>query len=207
MKLDSMKTDDPFDAITIHGDDTLIVEMNSLLQSGFYLKVPTQTSLRDILLYCGLSNELIDASIKTIFRNSQPVDDIDRTCISDGDVVGLSGSMPGLVGATLRAGSYLSAYRKNISLEAEEIPENQEEGFIRLKVFNVVLKEAGELFLNMGIYMKNAILSEFLKTRSNSFFDHCHTVIFNSTKVVFPPGNWSDLDFTTSMVFLTVKKA
>ena len=201
-----MKTDDAYDVLVIHGDETVITDMHPLLQSGFYLKVPTQTSLRNILLFCGLSNEFIDTSVKTIFRNSQPVDDIDRTCIAEGDVVGLSGSMPGLVGATLRAGSNLSAFRKNISIEPEEIPERAKEGFIRLKIFNVVLKEAGELFLETGIYIKNARLTEFLNGRDRSFFDHCRTIIFNDDEVEVRPEDWGDLGFSSDMVFLSVKK-
>jgi hypothetical protein len=202
-----MKTEDSFDELIIRGDDTLIAEMNPLLQSGFFLRVPTRTSLREILLACGLSNEFIDSSINTIFRNSHPVDDIDRTCITEGDVVGLSGSMPGLVGATLRAGSYLSSYRSNITLDPEEIPESHDEGFIQLKVFNVVLKEAGELFLDRGVYLKNVVLSEFLKSRNNSFFGHCQAMIHNGTKMEIPQENWGDLEFSCDMIFLSVKKA
>jgi hypothetical protein len=202
-----MKTDDSYDVLIVHGDVTLIGELNPLLQSGFYLKVPTQASLRDILLHCGLSNEFIDSSIKTIFRNSHPVDDIDRTCISDGDVVGLSGSMPGLVGATLRSGSYLSACRSTISIAPEEIPESQEEGFIRLKIFNVVLLEAGELFLARGIYLKKAILTEFLKGKTSGFYDHCQTMIFNDSELDTLPEKGDDLTFSSDMVFLRVTTA
>ena len=201
-----MKTDDSYDVLVIHGDETVIVDMHPLLQSGFYLKVPTQTSLRNILLFCGLSNEFIDTSVKTIFRNSQPVDDIDRTCIAEDDVVGLSGSMPGLVGATLRAGSYLSAFRKNISIDPEEIPERAKVGFIQLKIFNVVLKEAGELFLEKGIYIKNGRLIEFFNGRNSSFFDHCQAMIFNNAEVEIHDGNWNNLEFSSDMVFLSVKQ-
>jgi hypothetical protein len=201
-----MKIDDPYDALFIHGDEQLIPEMMTLLQSGFYLKVPTGKSLRDILLYCGFSNEFIDSSIKTIFRNSQPVDDIDKTCISEGDVVGLSGSMPGLVGATLRSGSHLAACRKNISLDPEEPSESAAEGFIQIKVFNIVLKEAGEFLLGKGLFVKSSLLYQFLKGRNSGFLDHCQTIILNSTKVEIRSENLGELEFSGDMVFLSVKK-
>ncbi len=201
-----MKTDDSYDTLVIRGDEQLIPGMHALLQSGFYMRVPTGKSLRNILLYCGFSNEFIDSSIKTIFRNSQPVDDIDRTCISEGDVVGLSGSMPGLVGATLRSGSYLAAYRRNISLDPEEPSEINPERFIQIKVFNVVLKEAGEFLIDRGIYLKSAVLYEFLRRRKSGFFNHCHMIILNNTKVEIHSENLDKLKFSSNMVFLSVKK-
>ncbi|MFC2165655.1 hypothetical protein ACFLT2_11745 [Acidobacteriota bacterium] len=201
-----MKIDDLYDDLLIRGDEQLIPEMRALLQSGFYMKVPTGKSLRDILLYCGFSNEFIDSSIKTIFRNSQPVDDIDRTRISEGDVVGLSGSMPGLVGATLRSGSHLAAFRRNISIDPEEPLEGNAEGFIQIRVFNVVLKEAGEFLLDRGIFLKSALLVEFFRGRNSDFFDHCQAIILNGTKVDLHPKNLDDLEFSGDMVFLSVKK-
>jgi len=201
-----MKTDYSYDALVIRGDEQLIPETMALLQSGFHMKVPTGKSLRDILLFCGFGNEYIDSSIKTIFRNSQPVDDIDKTCISEGDVVGLSGSMPGLVGATLRSGSHLAAYRRNISLDPEEPSESNSEGFIQIKVFNVVLKEAGKFLLDRGIFLKSDCLYEFLRGRKSGFFDHCQTIILNSTKVEIRADNLDDLKFSGNMVFLSVKK-
>lgn len=201
-----MTTEDSFDELIIHGDEELIGEMSPLLQFGFSIRVPTPTSLREILLFFGLSNEFIDISIRTIFRNSQPVDDIDRTCISDGDEVGLSGAMPGLVGATLRSGSHLAAYRSNISLEPEEIPNSQEEGFVRLRVFNVVLREAGELFLVRGIYLKNTVLTEFLRGKDISFFDHCKRMTFNNKEVELSLENSDNFKFSSNLVFLRVKK-
>ncbi len=201
-----MKTDDSFDALVICGDEKLIPEMNTLLQSGFYLKVPTGKSLRDILLYCGFSNEYIDSTLKTIFRNSQPVDDLDRTCISEGDELGLSGSMPGLVGATLRSGSYLAAYRSTLSIPPEEASKSIAEGFIRMKVFNVVLKEAGEFLLDRGIFLKRALLYKFLRDRNSGFFDHCHSIILNNTKVDIRSEDLDKLEFSGDMVFLSVKK-
>lgn len=201
-----MTKDDPYDTLLIQGDEQLISEMRALLQSGFYMKVPTGKSLRDILLYCGFANDFINSSIKTIFLNSQPVDNIDRTCISEGDVVGLSGSMPGLVGATLRSGSHLAAYRRNISLNPEEPLENNTEGLIQIRVFNVVLKEAGEFLLDRGVFVERELLMEFFRDRNKDFFDHCHTISLNSTKVDMHSKKLDALEFSDDMVFLSVEK-
>jgi len=198
---------DSYDALAIRGDAKLFPEMNMILQNGFYLIAPIGKSLRDILLYWGLSHEYIESQIKTIFRNSHPVDDIDKTHLSEGDVIGLSGPMPGLVGAIFRSGSYLSPFRSTISSLPDDIAEVDTEGFIQLKVFNVVLKETGKFFLERGIYMKSSLLKEFFEQKNSSFYDHCKAILLNNKSVDLRSGNLRELNFSSDLVFLTVNKA
>jgi len=201
-----MMTDDAYDTLIIQGDSRMISEMTTLLQNGFYLKATAGKNLREILIEIGFSNEFIDTSVKTVFLNSQPVDDIDRTRVSEGDVVGLSGSMPGLVGASLRSGSYLAALRRTISQEPEEPIEGHTKGLIRFKAFNVVLKETGEHFLKRGLFMKTTRLYGFLQERNRSFFEHCNKIVFNDNAVDFRSGNLNKIKFSSDLVFFQARR-
>jgi len=201
-----MMTDVAYDILIIQGDSRMISEMTTLLQNGFYLKATTGKNLREILIEIGFSNEFIDTSIKTVFLNSQPVDDIDRTHVSEWDVVGLSGSMPGLVGASLRSGSYLASFRQTITQVPEEPTEDLTKGMIRFKTFNVVLKETGEHFLKGGLFLKATRLSGFLQERNRSFFEHCHRILFNDKAVDFRSGNLNKIKFSSDLVFFQASR-
>lgn len=196
---------DSFDSFLIHADADFLHEMYGFLQTGFYLRAPLGKSMRETLLHIGFRNDYIDTRIKTIFRNSHPVDDMDKTCILDGDVLGLSGPMPGLVGAVLRSGSFLAPFRSAISSAPEEISESVSEGFIRLKVFNIVLKETGPFFLEKGIFLKSVLLSDFLREQNKIFFDRCRTIMLNKKKLEFRSTNSRKIKFLRDMVFLSVK--
>ena len=59
--------------------------------------------------------------------------------------------MPGLVGATLRRGSYYAAMRSEISAAETEGAVEMKEGTVTLKLFNLLIGQLGPLFLASGI--------------------------------------------------------
>jgi hypothetical protein len=133
-----------------------------LLQKGFMVKarvgVSVQTFLGD---HFGLSPEYLRDRVKTIFLDGKSVDDLDKTLILDGSRLALSAALPGLAGAVLRRGSPFAALRSRVVEGEKDLPGKPEEGFVHLKLFNLLLPELGPLFLRKGILISRQDFQEF----------------------------------------------
>jgi hypothetical protein len=124
------------------------------LQRGIKLKVRVGCSLNVLFGdQLGLKPEYVKERIKTIFLDGKPVDDLDAAFIQDGCTVTLSAAMPGLAGATLRRGGFFAVLRSQITHGVGEMPIPESEGYIFLKLFNLLISELGPDFLQRGFYM------------------------------------------------------
>ena len=140
--------------IEVHLYNNAAGEMCShLFQSGVLLKVQVGASIKNLLCeQLSLDKTYVDKRITTIFLNSQPVDDIDKAIINNNDTLALSSAMPGLVGATLRRNSHLAPLRNNITFkEYRNNDDIQAYGLIHIKLFNLILQEAGPFLLQRGV--------------------------------------------------------
>lgn len=79
--------------------------------------------------------------VQTILLNNRVVDDPDTCRIVDGDVLVLSGAMPGLVGAMLRSDSPIKALRQTISDHGTRQNTGDGSGTVTVKFFNTILKK------------------------------------------------------------------
>jgi hypothetical protein len=133
-----------------------------LLQKGFMVKarvgVSVQTFLGD---HFGVSPEYLRDRVKTIFLDGKSVDDLDKTLILDGSRLALSAALPGLAGAVLRRGSPFAGLRSRVAEGEKDLPGKPEEGFVSLKLFNLLLPELGPLFLRKGILISREDFQEF----------------------------------------------
>jgi len=133
-----------------------------LLQKGFMVKarvgVSVQTFLKD---HFGLSTEYLRDRVKTIFLDGKTVDDLDTTLILDGSRLALSAAMPGLAGAVLRRGSPYAGLRSRVTEREKNRSDKEEEGFVFLKLFNLLLPEVGPVFLRKGIWISREDFREF----------------------------------------------
>jgi hypothetical protein len=133
-----------------------------LLQKGFMVKarvgVSVQTFLGD---HFGLSPEYLRDRVKTIFLDGKSVDDLDKTLIPDGSRLALSAALPGLAGAVLRRGSPFAGLRSRVVEGEKDLPGKPKEGFVYLKLFNLLLPELGPLFLRKGILISRQDFQEF----------------------------------------------
>jgi hypothetical protein len=128
------------------------------LQGGVLIRLPAGTAvtlsrvMKDLL---GMDDEDCRRQVKTVFLNNRVVDDPDKTRVRSGDTVVLSGALPGLVGAMLRSDSPIKAMRTSIASSSPdgEATEASATGFIRLKVFNTVLRDHAESILSYGVYV------------------------------------------------------
>ncbi|MFH0730949.1 MAG: hypothetical protein V2B19_31975 [Pseudomonadota bacterium] len=133
-----------------------------LLQQGFHIPIPGSCSIRELLCdICGLSAEQVTTRIQTIFLNGMPVDNLETAVVGDGDTLALSAAMPGLVGATMRSGGVLACFRNTISHQGHtaEIPTA---GILSIKLFNLLIKEFGPLFLCQGVLVSAETIKNML---------------------------------------------
>jgi hypothetical protein len=136
-----------------------------ILQKGFRLKTRAGVSVQHFLSdHLGLSLEYIRDRVKTIFLDGKSVDDLDRIFIRDGSRLALSAALPGLAGAVLRRGSPFAGLRSRVNEREQGLSNEAEEGFVDLKLFNLLLPEVGPLLLQKGILVSREDFKEFWKS-------------------------------------------
>jgi hypothetical protein len=137
-----------------------------ILQTGFLLPVDSVQPLRKVLCgQFGVDEEYLDKSINTIFVDGKSVDNVEDVVISPGSVVSLSGAMPGFVGAALRKGGFYSRMRQEITYNPDESEKRGGKGLFCLKLYNIVVRDLGPLFLSRGILVKGLDVFDFLVER------------------------------------------
>jgi hypothetical protein len=125
-----------------------------LFQEGVGVRIVTGVSLQDLMCrQWQLNPDYVSGRISTLFLNGRPVDDTDKALIRDGDILALSGAMPGLIGATMRRGGVLAPFRSGITHQAdvEGGAAGERPGRITLKLFNLLIPEIGPHFLARGV--------------------------------------------------------
>jgi hypothetical protein len=135
-----------------------------LLQKGVEVKARIGSSVRSFLCDdLGLSPEYVDKRIQTLFLNGKAIDNPDTAVLKENSTLALSAAMPGLLGATLRKGSYYAKMRSEISHEEQSQDITLHEGVVLLKLFNLLPAEIGPAVLERGIWLKGEELNRFLK--------------------------------------------
>jgi hypothetical protein len=161
-------------------DKKLFVLFTPLLQRGVMVKVQVGCSLSALLVeQLGLKPEYVKERIKTIFLEGNPVDDLGTTLVKDGSVLALSAAMPGLAGATLRRGGVFAGLRSPIPQREMKTPILPKEGFVEVKLFNLLIRELGPVFLERGVLLSKNDFGEFLKGLPDEFWRGCKEIRVN----------------------------
>jgi hypothetical protein len=151
-------------------DKKLFPLFTPLLQRGVRVEVRVGGPLRTLLEdQFGLNPEYLKERIKTVFLDGKPVDDWDTALVHDGSVLALSAAMPGLAGATLRRGGFFAGMRSQITHRDKESPISPEEGWVMVKLFNLLIPELGPLFLQRGILLSREEFAELRKSLPDDF--------------------------------------
>lgn len=135
-----------------------------LLQKGVKVKARIGSTVLSFL--CDdlrISPEYVDKRIQTLFLNGKAIDNPDTAVLKEDSTLALSAAMPGLLGATLRKGSYYAKMRSEISYQEQSQAITVHEGFVLLKLFNLLPAEIGPTVLERGIWLKGEELNHFLK--------------------------------------------
>jgi hypothetical protein len=161
----------------------LTAKLPVLLQKGFMVTMRPGLSVGKFLRQ-HLPPEYIARRISTVFLDGKPVDDIDGAILRDGSTLALSGAMPGLVGAVMRRGGYYSSFRDSITYckQEETHRTDPEEGMIRLKLFNLVMKDLGPVFLEIGVYLETELFIGFLE-QQRKLIGFCRQALLDRTPV------------------------
>lgn len=157
MVFEKEKPEETLCRIEWEGGDVLGVLFPSF-QSGVWVMVPTGIPIGTLLgERWGLSRHFIEKTVGTVFLNSLPVDDVDAERLSEGDVLALSGPMPGLAGAILRKNSPLAGLRHGRTGPVRTTSlETSGSGMVRVRVklFNTLIEELGRIVLRHGILLE-----------------------------------------------------
>ena len=162
-----------------------------LLQKGFLARARVGFSIREILCdQFGIRPDYLSGRITTIFLNSRAIDDPASSRVAAGATLALSAAMPGLVGATMRCGGYYAAMRSDITHRDFTGDGAQEDGEIRIKLFNLLMAELGPGFLLRGIRLPAGELAEFLAAQPQDFWKGCSSILQEGRSV--EPGLLKD---------------
>lgn len=136
---------------------------NYILQKGFALDGVSGTSVREFLHEgLGFDDGFIDSTVRTIFLNNSPVDDLDHTYIKNGDRMALGSAMPGLVGIVMGRDNFYKSFRSGIEVK-DHSRVDAAPARLAMKVFSTLAVESGRGLLARGILVDAAVLAEFLR--------------------------------------------
>lgn len=154
-----------------------------LLQQGFNIPILRSCSIKAFLCEtCALSATHVLPRIQTIFLNGMPVDNLETTVARDGDTLALSAAMPGLVGATMRSGGVLACFRGTIT-QQDSTAEISPAGKICVKLFNLLIKELGPLFLGRGILVSAENIKNALALLTEEDWQACTCATLNQRDI------------------------
>ncbi len=169
-------------SITVNVNDDPAEGFSGLFQQGVLISYQTGMSVKEILTErLGLSIDYIREKVKTVFLDRSPVDDMEIAKPVDGSILALSGAMPGLVGAVMRAGSVLSPFRESITFRGAEGAEAGGDGMLTLKLFNVLLKDLPGRLLEEGVFVRGDILFAYFEGMDRQLVSRFRNISFNST--------------------------
>jgi len=160
--------------LSLVAEPKLFDKFLQLLQKGVKVKARVGSTVLSFLCDdLGLSPEYVDKRIQTLFLNGKAIDNPDTAVLKEDSTLALSAAMPGVLGATLRKGGYYARMRNEISHQEQSQGITVHEGFILLKLFNLLPEEIGPAVLGRGIWMKGEELNHFLKELPHDVLGMC----------------------------------
>lgn len=166
--------------LRLHFQSNPIAAFFPLLQTGFYVEL-TPGNLQALLSrICDIEYGKVRDRIQTIFLNGKPVDDLEAVYVKDGDSLALSAAMPGLVGATMRSGGVLAGFRQSISHRSRRVPSHSHQGYLLIKLFNLLIKEIGPRILQKGILMEPGGIGKLIESILETDPQNCKRVQLDS---------------------------
>jgi len=167
----------PYPHIAFVVDEPLIARFFLLLQQGVKIRRRVGCSVADFLLDgIGAGPDTIE-KIQSIMLDGKPVDDIGSALLHDGSTLALSAAMPGLVGATLRRGGAYSSFRSAITYHEAGKACASGEGWVGIKIFNLLMAVLGPDLLRKGVLLRSSDLLGFLMERAEEFTQGCSAAL------------------------------
>jgi hypothetical protein len=194
---------EPYPQLAVIVDGPLVARFFLLLQQGVkiwrHIGMSVDVFLRQEI---GATPETIE-KIQSIMLDGRPVDDIRSSLLHDGSTLALSAAMPGLVGATLRRGGAYSSFRSAITYHETGMASAPGEGWVTVKIFNLLMAELGPDLLRTGVLLRYSDLLGFLIERAEEFQHGC-SATFNGKPIDISKLEGSTVLAGNDQVFLTV---
>ena len=182
MSIESEKTPSATLCLTVGSD--LFPTFYRLLGQGFSVTAKLECTIEQLLCrQLGVSPEYLDQRIQTIFLDGKAVDDVNAAIVRQGSTLALSAAMPGLAGATLRRGGVYAPMRRQISHNKTPMRDQDKEGRILIKLFNLVARELGPAFLKHGIWVSGKNLYEFFRNVPDNFANGCRAAAIDGQPI------------------------
>jgi hypothetical protein len=158
-------------------NEPLIAQFFLLLQQGVLIRRRVGGSIDTFLREeIGAGPAMIE-KIQSIVLDGKPVDDIASALVHDGSVLALSAAMPGVVGATLRRGGAYASLRSGITYHETGKACMTGEGWVIIKIFNLLMAELGPGLLHQGVLVKTTDLTEMLADRVEVLQQGCRVTL------------------------------
>lgn len=144
--------------------------MMAIYQQGFGFETELGADVKSSLVTeLGLDPEFVDERVQTVFMDGMAVDDLEKARLREGNVLTLSGAMPGLVGACLRKSGKYASLRSEISYTPCNVTTSRKKkGIITVKLFNSAIPELGPTFLKHGILINRSQYDNLIKAIEES---------------------------------------
>jgi hypothetical protein len=154
--------------LTIESDKADLLSFLPFLQQEFFTETQKGNTIEQLLCeQFKVDPDYVENRISTIFLDGHPVDDVKTTSVKTGSTVALSAAMPGLVGATFRKGGLLAGFRSGISYQEDTtLVDTDDKATVGIKLFNMIIKEIGPIFLQSGIWIKKEYVEAFFKDQA-----------------------------------------
>jgi hypothetical protein len=186
-------------------DQTNLDIFHPILQHGFRVNARVGCSINSMLCdQFGVETDYVMNRIQTIFLEGKPVDDAQTALLKDGATLALSAAMPGLVGATMRCGGYLGAFRGTITHNsADDDAVSCSDGMVTIKLFNLLVGELGPQFLKRGIWIPEKSFLDFLNRQANEQPMPFKSIKKGDREITLK--NWSELKPADPKGFIPIK--
>jgi hypothetical protein len=157
--------------ISLYARPEILTHFYAIFQSGFRFRCQVGKSIEDLLLrQLALNPRFIEENVNTIFLDGKCVDDISSAILSENCVAAFSSALPGLAGATLRRGGAYACLRDSITHKKNDRPDAQREGFITIKLFNLLMGELGKVFFEKGVVLDRSTAVDLFKRSDEGFW-------------------------------------
>jgi hypothetical protein len=178
------KEDGAVSHISLTMAQELFVEFFPILQHGFGVMAMVPCTINGLLCdQLGLSRAYVLERITTIFLDGKATDSIDLAIVKESSTIALSAAMPGVVGATMRRGSFYASMRSAITCMDKGKTGACRKGMVHVKLFNLLLTDLGPEFLKGGIIITRSELSDFLNHKRDFDWQGCSEALINGTPV------------------------
>ena len=199
-----INNEDSVDMLSLTVNARLLPLFFQLLGHGFFIVIQTGSSVKELLCnQLGIQEDYLEQRIQSIFLNGKVVDDVNTAIVNEDATMALSGAMPGLAGAILRTGGYYAPMRSQISHQKNFTTSQVTQGKITLKLWNLVVKELGAIFLQQGILLQCKELQSFFERHREALETGCQTAEMMGK--IIATDQLSDLTLKSDPVFLQVK--